>query len=86
MLDLQFGGCGICGTDTPAADRWCIDHCHVTGTIRGILCIKCNMMLGLAKENLMVLQSAIWYLQRFQKKPTSSSVAPPVSSRVDSAG
>lgn len=35
--------CGICGrTDK----RRCIDHCHTTNNIRGVLCISCNSMLG----------------------------------------
>ncbi len=40
-----------------------IDHCHTTKKIRGLLCFKCNMMLGYAKDNVDTLQSAIEYLK-----------------------
>ena len=40
----------------------CIDHCHDTGTIRGVLCGPCNRMLGLARDNPLILRSAANYL------------------------
>jgi hypothetical protein len=30
---------------------WHLDHCHLTGKIRGILCSNCNIALGHAQEN-----------------------------------
>ena len=39
-----------------------IDHCHVNGNIRGILCGSCNTGLGLFYDSVENLQSAIWYL------------------------
>ncbi len=41
-----------------------VDHCHVTNKIRGLLCQKCNQGLGLFKDNIDFLNSAIKYLQR----------------------
>lgn len=35
--------CGICGA---IKKRKCIDHCHITNNIRGVLCISCNAHLG----------------------------------------
>lgn len=52
MLSAQNGCCAICGTDKAgkAADQasrfFCIDHCHETGKIRGLLCVACNTRLG----------------------------------------
>lgn len=40
----------------------CIDHDHSTGEIRGVLCPGCNSMLGLAGDDIEVLQKAIEYL------------------------
>lgn len=34
----------------------CIDHCHVTGRVRGILCNHCNWSLGHAKDNSQTLR------------------------------
>lgn len=42
MLHEQ-GGCAICGRDP---ERPCVDHCHETGRVRGILCHRCNTLLA----------------------------------------
>jgi hypothetical protein len=41
----------------------CIDHNHKTGKIRGLLCTKCNFIIGLANEDTSVLLKAVNYLQ-----------------------
>ena len=41
-----------------------VDHNHTTGEVRGLLCNDCNSLLGFAKENVEILQSAINYLTR----------------------
>lgn len=40
-----------------------IDHCHKTGKIRGLLCSKCNKMIGLAQESIFILENAILYIK-----------------------
>lgn len=40
-----------------------VDHNHKTGIMRGLLCSNCNIMLGLAKENIQTLLEAINYLE-----------------------
>ena len=65
MLEYQDGVCAICGdyeTDNNAKNL-AVDHNHQTGKIRGLLCGKCNKMLGLAKDDKTILQSAINYLR-----------------------
>lgn len=47
MFESQGKRCAMCETDTPNVRQdWCIDHCHKTGRVRGILCHACNMALG----------------------------------------
>ena len=57
--------CAICGKELPTGfyrDKH-IDHCHDTGIVRGILCSKCNLFIGLAKNDISILNSAIKYLR-----------------------
>lgn len=41
----------------------CVDHCHVTKKIRGLLCHMCNTSLGGFKDSIELLESAINYLK-----------------------
>ncbi len=64
MLRDQQGRCAICRTDRPgAADEWCIDHDHVTGHVRGLLCGSCNLAIGLLKDDPTVLDTAANYIR-----------------------
>jgi hypothetical protein len=60
MLQQQLGLCKICNQQPK---KICVDHCHETGIVRGLLCGTCNTAIGLFKENINTLQSAIKYLQ-----------------------
>lgn len=48
ILKKQNGVCAICQTDRPTkrSHSLPVDHDHVTGKVRGILCIPCNRALG----------------------------------------
>lgn len=41
-----------------------VDHCHLTGKVRGLLCQRCNTLLGMSCDNIKVLISAIEYLEQ----------------------
>ena len=45
MRDNQHGVCAICG-NSPRRTRLHIDHDHMTGQVRGLLCLPCNFALG----------------------------------------
>lgn len=64
MLLAQKRGCGICGK--PAAyskdGRLHVDHDHTTGKVRGLLCDKCNLGIGIFQDNVGLLEGAIDYL------------------------
>ena len=55
------GKCQICGSP-PFGRKHNIDHCHVTGKVRGLLCRNCNLALGHFKDNPKFLEKAIKYL------------------------
>jgi hypothetical protein len=60
LLVGQAGRCLVCH-HVPSGDL-VVDHDHVTGRVRGLLCQKCNRMLGHANDDQRVLRSAIRYL------------------------
>jgi hypothetical protein len=53
-----------------------LDHNKKTGQIRGILCHKCNTMIGLAGENPVVLRKAIEYLRFWERSWTHKKSTP----------
>ena len=61
--NIQFMGAQTKGSNKHGA---VVDHCHATGTVRGILCGKCNLLLGHAFDSVEILQSAIDYLEETQ--------------------
>lgn len=64
MMEKQNHCCAICGKASLAGKRaLSIDHCHKTGKFRGMLCIKCNTMIGMAKDSPRVLIAASRYLE-----------------------
>lgn len=62
-LEVQQGCCKICGDQLTRSKDIHIDHCHTTNTFRGILCNKCNVGLGYFRDDPVLLQKAIEYLQ-----------------------
>jgi hypothetical protein len=63
LFAKQGGLCAICFTSDPSPqDHFCVDHCHETGAIRGLLCRNCNLTLGHARDNEQFLFNAITYL------------------------
>ncbi len=64
LLKEHGGMCGICGTTESdhSSGHLVVDHCHATGEVRGLLCDSCNVLLGRAKDDTGILQSAINYL------------------------
>jgi len=60
LLAAQGGGCAICGN--PDADN--VDHDHITGEVRGILCFNCNIAIGHVADEADRLLLAFAYLDR----------------------
>ena len=64
------GRCGICDIELtqPTLSRGqplsaaCVDHDHVTGNIRGLLCGACNRAIGLLKDDYNICRKAMIWL------------------------
>ena len=63
MLARQDGRCAICLTDEWGAQGPCVDHCHDSLEVRGILCSPCNTGLGGFKDNPFMMMRAVNYLR-----------------------
>lgn len=69
LLAAQGGRCAICETDTPAKHgSWCIDHCHGSSEVRGLLCVRCNAGLGHFDDSPAFLLAAERYIQASRRK------------------
>ena len=53
------GKCQSCGSEFDVLD---VDHCHISGDIRGLLCKKCNKGIGLLGDNKEGVEKALDYL------------------------
>jgi len=63
LIEKQNYSCKICGKSFGATNKLCVDHCHTTGEIRGILCRSCNTGIGSLKDDISILKKAIEYLE-----------------------
>lgn len=62
LLHEQAGRCAICKTwwkDIKQQRKMNIDHNHINGYIRGLLCLSCNMALGYFHDSPEVIANAI---------------------------
>ena len=60
--------CQLCNKNLTGI-RVCIDHDHVSGELRGILCSSCNTGLGHLGDSIEGLEKAIAYLRNPPMKP-----------------
>lgn len=66
----QGGLCGICREPMQSGLGGlsaCADHCHATSAPRGVLCKRCNLMLGLARDGCDILAAAVAYLEKWKR-------------------
>ena len=64
MAQEQNNVCLICKQEK----KLVVDHCHDTGTVRGLLCSECNISIGLLKETPQYFVNAIQYLERYNNR------------------
>lgn len=59
----QNNRCAICSISFEKVSAH-VDHCHETKKVRGLLCSKCNTILGMSNDNIIILNNAVKYLNR----------------------
>ena len=63
MLEAQGGGCSVCGVGSGWAEkRLAVDHDHASGRVRGLLCDRCNTVLGKVGDDPALLDGLKLYL------------------------
>jgi hypothetical protein len=62
----QNGVCAICSEPCPTGQNLAQDHNHANGCNRGLLCLRCNTLLGQARDSAAILQKAINYLLEWE--------------------
>jgi hypothetical protein len=62
----QGGCCMICGRKSSNGHRLPVDHDHVTGQVRDLLCHRCNRALGSFEDDPALLLKAYEYLVRWK--------------------
>lgn len=60
--------CQICSSEFSEKNKPRVDHCHSTGKIRGLLCHKCNVALGLLQDSSKLLRKAASYVSKTSKR------------------
>jgi hypothetical protein len=72
LLASQGGCCAICLSGSPGKNYWAVDHDHACcpepgrscgECIRGLLCSRCNLALGLVNDDAKILDSMKQYLR-----------------------
>lgn len=69
LLTNQDYKCAICKMSETNLKHgrntyFAVDHCHTTGKVRGLLCYKCNSVLGFVNDSTECLANAIKYLEK----------------------
>jgi hypothetical protein len=63
LLVQQAGLCAIChGPPTRNDEFLVVDHCHLTGRVRGLLCHRCNSAIALLHDDPEILRRASEYV------------------------
>ncbi len=68
MSKKQNDKCAICGSDnpiySPSSKYFSVDHNHITGKIRELLCGRCNLVIGQVYEDKTILRAMIDYIDK----------------------
>lgn len=64
MLRASRERCWICRKRDPLKRALAIDHCHRSGRVRGLLCTRCNQVLGRMGDDPDLFRRSAAYLEK----------------------
>jgi hypothetical protein len=68
LFFAQENCCAACRSPIPKSKRgWVTDHSHFSNKVRGILCLQCNVILGMAKDDPSHLRNLAQYLEENER-------------------
>ena len=80
MYKEQEGRCAICKIQGDVQElgymkrqALCVDHDHETNKVRGLLCGPCNLGIGKLADDPVIIQSAVNYLIKHNRKPNGTA-------------
>ena len=88
MEKEQGGRCAICLTENPGGrfDVLVVDHCHDTGTVRGLLCSRCNSAIGVLGDTPEALARAFLHVSKVADSSTFKAIGELAAELVRKAG
>jgi len=67
MFEEQNGVCAICGETERVHTKLSVDHDHVTGKVRELVCSRCNSAMGFLDDNSVKALKLANYLKKYSK-------------------
>lgn len=64
LLEAQNHSCAICGSTEWGTPSPHVDHSHLSGKVRGLLCGNCNRGLGMFGDSPELMREAVAYLEK----------------------
>jgi hypothetical protein len=76
LVARQQNRCAVCETIKPGGrgERWHIDHDHVTGQVRGLLCQRCNTGIGSLQDDPEIIMAAARYVMKHRQRERDGAI------------
>ena len=68
LIKKQKGRCAACGRTDPGPKGWIVDHDHKANKVRGIVCHKCNVVIGSIERNAYNIKKLFLYVLTHSQK------------------
>lgn len=75
LLRAQQNMCAVCGDHFTSTRHTHLDHDHIHGTVRGVLCRACNMAMGAVRDDPARIERLLTYAREHESAALSAAVA-----------